>query len=1090
MDNKSNIFIDIEKKGNGAKQAKDEVKDLKKNVQDINKTLSSAVITATLSKVSQKLMEAVKKSSDYIETLNLLDVAYNGNTKAVRDFTKQYSEILNLDDSTLISSAAHFKVLSQSMGLATETGEKFAKLLTQMTLDVSSLYNIDFKKAQTALQYAVEGRGTSLKQRTGVSVLETSVQTTLDNLGIDAVVEDMNDAEKAIARLISMEYQLQSSQGDLARTIEAPANQFRVLGEQATMAGRNIGNIFLSAVANVLPYINGLMIALNKILAAIASLFGYSEGMFDFFDSGDVGSITDSFNDLGGAVSGVGSSADKTRKKLLGLRGFDRLNVIKTPTESKGSGGGGGGTGVNPKLLDAFNKMADLYDSKLAGVRTKATEISEQILKWLGFTKKLNPETGKIELKYQGLKTTLKNMWESYKKLNPLLKIAVGYFAIMFGSKLIRTAKNLISVIGNSGLLKAISKLLSPTKQMLGFVNDYIGKAPTLKSAIKTGIDDWKAQATAIERASVGLTGFIAAAGGLYTVKKSMDDVNESGHNLSNTLGLVGGSLSTILGGALIGGSIGGGTGALVGGIVGAIASITTALLTEKTAYEQLTEQAKESSKEYEEWAKTIQAKRDAVEEDLNLTISQQDWNSKLVDELYNIVDANGKVKAGYEDRANFIVGKLNDAYGLELSITDGKINKNKDEIQSIKDVIEMKKAQIILEAKEELYVEALKKKGTAYQNVKKAADDLNKTNTTYNNLIAKQAEFENALGTEKFRTLEYTDKQTNKTYKGMEAYLMLNDAVNETNEQLKIHQDNLNTAKGVYEGYVSDINDYTQIYTSMQKGEYDKVNSYVESFGTTVKVNGETVRVTLADQLAESKFYSEQMIEDYKNKGIKITQSEIDTANQTYNTMKESLVNQSQLVEDTTPEIVAAWTTLAKLSKDDFLTEFAKLPPEVQTEVVDKMQEKGYNISKELQEGINKINPTIEIKTDGSSVQRFFSSIDTTIKGKKYKLNTDVNGVVSLVKAYAQGGLPSVGQMFIANERGPELVGQIGGQSFVANQNQMLDIIDKKLQSAGGGVNNATFIIKVGSEEIGKTVLRDLNKMARTNGQTITIGG
>ena len=839
MDNKTNIFIDIEKKGNGAKQAKDDVKDLEKNVQNINKTLSSAVITATLSKVSQKLMEAVKKSADYIETLNLLDVAYNGNTKAVREFTKQYAEILNLDDSTLISSAAHFKVLSQSMGLATETGEKFAKLLTQMTLDVSSLYNIDFEKAQSALQYAVEGRGTSLKQRTGVSVLETTVQNTLDTLGIDAVVEDMNDAEKAIARLISMEYQLQSSQGDLARTIEAPANQFRVLAEQATMAGRNIGNIFLSAVANVLPYLNGLMIALNKILAAIASLFGYSEGMFDFFDSGYVVSITYIFNELFGSVSGVVISADKTKKKLLGLRGFDRLNVIKTPTESKGSGGGGGGTGVNPKLLDAFNKMADLYDSKLAGVRTKATEISEQILKWLGFTKKLNPETGKIELKYQGLKTTLKNMWESYKKLNPLLKIAVGYFVIMFGSKLIRTAKNLVSVIGNSGLLKAINKLLSPTKQMLGYVNDYIGKAPTLKSAIKTGIDDWKAQATVIEKAKVGLTGFIAAAGGLYVVKKSMDDVNESGYNLSNTLGLVGGSLSTILGGALIGGSIGGGTGALVGGIVGAIASITTALLTEKTAYEQLTEQAKESSKEYEEWAKTVQAKRDVVEEDLNLTISQQDWNSKLVDELYNIVDANGKVKAGYEDRANFIVGKLNDAYGLELSISDGKINKNKDEIKSIKDVIEMKKAQIILEAKEELYVEALKKKGTAYQNVKKAADDLNKTNETYNNLVSKQAEFENALGTEKFRTLEYTDKQTNKTYKGMEAYLMLNDAVNETNNQLKIHQDNLNTAKGVYEGYVSDINDYTQIYSAMQKGEYDKVNSFAKLLREINKIDG-----------------------------------------------------------------------------------------------------------------------------------------------------------------------------------------------------------------------------------------------------------
>jgi hypothetical protein len=102
---------------------------------------------------------------------------------------------------------------------------------------------------------------------------------------------------------------------------------------------------------------------------------------------------------------------------------------------------------------------------------------------------------------------------------------------------------------------------------------------------------------------------------------------------------------------------------------------------------------------------------------------------------------------------------------------------------------------------------------------------------------------------------------------------------------------------------------------------------------------------------------------------------------------------------------------------------------------------------------------------------------------GGLQKLNT-----ISIPRM-AEGGLPQVGQMFIANERGAELVGHIGGQSFVANQNQVLDLIDKKLQNAGG-LNNATFIVQVGDEQIAKKVLKDLNGMAKSNGKVITIGG
>ena len=89
----------------------------------------------------------------------------------------------------------------------------------------------------------------------------------------------------------------------------------------------------------------------------------------------------------------------------------------------------------------------------------------------------------------------------------------------------------------------------------------------------------------------------------------------------------------------------------------------------------------------------------------------------------------------------------------------------------------------------------------------------------------------------------------------------------------------------------------------------------------------------------------------------------------------------------------------------------------------------------------------------------------------------------------YAKGGLPKAGQLFVANERGAELVGNIGGQSFVANQNQVVDLLDRKLANANTGIQNATFVVQVGSEQIGKVVLNDLQNMAKSNGKAITIG-
>ena len=69
--------------------------------------------------------------------------------------------------------------------------------------------------------------------------------------------------------------QVTTAQGDLARTLEAPANQLRILQAQFNMAAREIGNIFIPALNAILPYAISVVQVIREVANAIASLFGF-----------------------------------------------------------------------------------------------------------------------------------------------------------------------------------------------------------------------------------------------------------------------------------------------------------------------------------------------------------------------------------------------------------------------------------------------------------------------------------------------------------------------------------------------------------------------------------------------------------------------------------------------------------------------------------------------------------------------------------------------------------------------------------------------------------------------------------------------
>lgn len=99
-----------------------------------------------------------KKSSEFIENLNLTEVAFYGNTEQVKKLYTEMSNVYNLDESQIVRRLGIFKQMANAMQLPIEAGEELSELMNKMTIDIASLYNIDIDRASNALQSALVGQ--------------------------------------------------------------------------------------------------------------------------------------------------------------------------------------------------------------------------------------------------------------------------------------------------------------------------------------------------------------------------------------------------------------------------------------------------------------------------------------------------------------------------------------------------------------------------------------------------------------------------------------------------------------------------------------------------------------------------------------------------------------------------------------------------------------------------------------------------------------------------------------------------------------------------------------------------------------------
>lgn len=325
------------------------------------KALNVAAVAITFRKIGQFIAQTVTESNKYQEDLNLFTVALGQYAAEAQNYAEKVSDVMGIDPAQWLRNQGVFNTLLTGFGDTAERAQLMSQNLTQLGYDISSFFNISIEDAMQKLQSGISGELEPLR-RLGYDLSQARLEQTALNLGIKESVANMTQAEKAELRYYAIMTQVTTAQGDMARTLEAPANQLRILQAQLTQAARAIGNIFIPALNAILPYAIAVVQVIREIANALANLAGFKLTEVDYsgVNSAAVGagSLADNLDDAAGAA----------KKLKQYTAGFDELNVF-APNTGSGSGASAGGAGGFDFDLPTYDFLGDAVQTRIGEIK-------------------------------------------------------------------------------------------------------------------------------------------------------------------------------------------------------------------------------------------------------------------------------------------------------------------------------------------------------------------------------------------------------------------------------------------------------------------------------------------------------------------------------------------------------------------------------------------------------------------------------------------------------------------------------------------------------------------------------------------------
>lgn len=316
--------------------------------------------------------------------------------------------------------------MNMGVGEATNYGAVYSNLFSGFIKDTNKLSAYTAKMLQTSAVVA-EGSGrtiTDVMERIRSGLLGNT--EAIEDLGINVNVAmiESTEAFKKFAngqswqqldyqtqqqiRLMAILEQATAKYGDtLSNSVNGRISLFKSLMKDAAL---NLGNSMLPIINAIMPVLNSFAMVLKNVTAKLAEFIalmfnkkatvkdGVGGAVGDMGNAmkdaaGGAGDLADAVDDAGDSAGGLADNlgdsaknAKKSAKELLGLLGFDEINILQKPKDDDAGGSGGGGKGGKGKgggggpfkdilpeveLTDMDNKFKSIFDGlgdKLKGL--------------------------------------------------------------------------------------------------------------------------------------------------------------------------------------------------------------------------------------------------------------------------------------------------------------------------------------------------------------------------------------------------------------------------------------------------------------------------------------------------------------------------------------------------------------------------------------------------------------------------------------------------------------------------------------------------------------------------------------------------
>lgn len=1068
-------------------------------------TMGISSIINIVHKLVKIFGNGIKSINDFVENMNLFETAMGNGKEAAVEFIETVSSALSLDPARMYEYMGTFKLLAEGFGVANNKAIILSKNLTQLGYDLASFYDKDIESVMTNLKSGIAGESEALRKY-GIAIEEASLKQIALELGINRNIHNMTQAEKVQLRYVAIMNQTQKAQGDMGKTLDTAANSLRVLSQQFAMLGRAIGSLFIPMLLKVIPVAISIVKAITAVVKAIARLFGFRMKEFSFTEPKKIGNLhktATGFDNIGSSAGGASKKVEKLKRQLAG---FDELNNLTSPSSAGGSGGGGAGGGIGNIGGDDLGLELPEYDmlEKFNKEFTKnIDDMTNKILKFFGFT-----TNGFGELEWH------------FKDVNKVAKILGVTFAAIFGLKMIMKIYSFIKGLKEMFIIKSLGKLTEGSSKHFKSFSDTIGLlALNFKNGLKPGM---KATAAVMKELIAKAAPLIAKIGGIILAVKGATTVFSTHNKIlkeglpiqEKTKAFAEGTKKSLVeltaAGTLFGASFGP-VGAAFGAAAGAAASLIGELfnlnaLKDEILSEKLFGDLEVTQSQLDAISKTFNdgvtesvANFEKLTESISTNNGSMKENMQDVDDLIFRYDAlKGTANEipikeyteGMTKSINSVYKTLEENSQLSLKRIETTVNKNKNLSDSLK-------KQVIKDSAEASTIKQ--------RNVQKESSEiqkiLEKANKEHRTL---DAEEQKAVAEHWRKITEIMNGEFKNSSENYETVMnnIVETAGTFSKESAKRVLDTLKTS---HKDRMTEIEKhYSNELTSARQSADDAYTIAIEQ-GKSVEeakvIYNQRYSELTKGAIAEKAKLEEEADNKLKEAKKKYFESQLKAYYEASHGLNEASKKDNE----------AAMKNMEKALKEMGLTgeEIKSLAEEVGKDSSKRM-------SNSFKPSLRASKPTYDSVVFQNAGQKAGETFANGFQKNKLSLNAHFPASISevlneafekkkafnksiaslnfhtYVSRYATGGFPDVGEMFIAREAGPELVGKMGNRSVVANNDQIVSGIESGVYRAvtsamsGNGRNPTHLTINVGARTMFDDFIEGISSENNRYGTTV----